>query len=120
MNEETAVFEGWCILELMGHRKLGGYIKEVQIAGAGFPRIDVPYGEGDPPNSTQFYPPSSVYSLVPTTEKMARAVAATYTPQPVQRWELPSAPAPTHTEDSDSGSSEVDDELTDEERNEIF
>jgi hypothetical protein len=33
---------GWCILELMGHRKMGGYVREQEVAGAGFLRIDVP------------------------------------------------------------------------------
>lgn len=35
-------FEGWAILELMGHRRLGGYIREQEIAGQAFLRIDVP------------------------------------------------------------------------------
>lgn len=35
-------FEGWAVLELMGHRKLGGLLSETQIGGASFIRIDVP------------------------------------------------------------------------------
>lgn len=35
-------FEGWAILELMGHRRLGGYLTEQEIAGAAFIRIDIP------------------------------------------------------------------------------
>lgn len=35
-------FEGWVILELMGHRRLAGYLSERQIGGASFLRIDVP------------------------------------------------------------------------------
>jgi hypothetical protein len=79
-------FEGWAILEVMGHRRMGGMVQEVQLAGAGFLRIDIPTsGE----TITQFYPPSSIYCLTPTTEKMARAVAMANEPQPVSRWELP-------------------------------
>lgn len=37
---------GWAILELMGHRRLGGYLREETIAGAAFLRIDVPRGCG--------------------------------------------------------------------------
>ncbi len=40
MSEQT--FEGWCILELMGHRKLAGLVAQQEIAGAAFLRIDVP------------------------------------------------------------------------------
>jgi hypothetical protein len=39
---EQATFEGWVILELMGHRRLAGYLSEQQIGGASFLRIDVP------------------------------------------------------------------------------
>lgn len=91
MSEKDA-FEGWAILELMGHRKLAGYVKQEEIAGSGFLRIDVP-GEGDGAIATQFYSPSAVYCLTPTTEDMARKVAAGCRPQPVQRWELPALPA---------------------------
>lgn len=79
-------FEGWAILEVMGHRRMGGMVQEVQLAGAGFLRIDIPT-IGD--TITQFYPPSSIYCLTPTTEAMARAVALANQQQPVSRWELP-------------------------------
>ena len=89
MDETTKeTFEGHCILELMGHRKLGGYVKEQEIAGHGFLRIDIPGPDGAA-IATQFYSPSAVYAITPTTEEMARAVATRYQPEPVQRWELP-------------------------------
>jgi hypothetical protein len=81
-------FESWALLELMGHRRLGGFVREVQIAGAGFFRIDVP-GDNGETHSTQFYPPSSVYCLTPVSEAAARIVAKTTRPEPVTRWELP-------------------------------
>lgn len=81
-------FEGWAIVELLGHRKLGGYVREVTLAGAGFLRIDVPGADGTVA-ATQYIPPSSLYCLTPTTEEMARAVATRYQPEPVQHWELP-------------------------------
>jgi hypothetical protein len=94
---ERPPFEGWAILELMGHRRLGGYVSEATVAGAGFLRIDVPGDDsGADPDSmvaSQFYSPSSVYCLTPVTEAMARAVAARNRPEPVQRWELPAPKA---------------------------
>lgn len=93
MSETTVpAFEGWAILELMGHRRLAGYVRAVELAGAGLLRIDVP-GEGDTPIATQFYSPAALYCLTPTTEAMARAVAKSSQPEPVHRWELPEAPA---------------------------
>jgi hypothetical protein len=88
MSEERSIFEGWAILELMGHRRLGGFVQEQEIAGHGFLRIDVP-GENGNASASQFYSPGSVYCLTPTTEEMARAVARHNQPQPVNRWELP-------------------------------
>lgn len=92
---DAPTFEGWAILELMGHRRLGGYVQEATVAGSGFLRIDVP-GDGEP-IASQFYSPSSVYCLTPTTEEMARAVAKRNQPEPVQRWELPRTTEPEVT-----------------------
>ncbi len=93
MTEKETSFEGWAILELMGHRRLAGYVTETEIAGAGVLRLDVPGAEEDAePFATQFYAPSALYCLTPTTEEIVRAVAARTRPAPVQRWELPSAP----------------------------
>lgn len=127
MSTETKpTFEGWAILELMGHRRLAGHISEAQIGGASFIRIDVPNGctgtsaswcpvHGDctcpEPNeakndpgcplhadqsahgaeavATQFYSPSAVYCLTPTTQEMAMKVAAGSRPAPVTEWDLP-------------------------------
>jgi hypothetical protein len=101
MATESPKFEGYCILELMGHRRLGGFVREQEIAGSGFLRIDVP-GDGDAIVATQFYPPSAVYCLTPTTEEIARAVATSNRPSPVHRWELPAAtPSVAATDDPD-------------------
>lgn len=133
MNDDTRTsFEGYAILELMGHRRLGGYLREETIAGAAFIRIDVPehpWVDGctcgsDHPESadheehtpvchmfreendtalldvaaTQFYAPSAVYCITPTTEQMARLAAQTVLVELVQEWEarwLQPAPALT-------------------------
>jgi hypothetical protein len=39
-------FREWAVLELMGHRRLGGKVSEQEIAGAAFLRIDVPGPDG--------------------------------------------------------------------------
>jgi hypothetical protein len=57
MSDES--YQGWSILELMGHRRLGGFAREVEIAGASFIQIDVP-DDGGPP-MTQLYSPNAVY-----------------------------------------------------------
>ena len=105
-------FEGWVILELMGHRKLAGYARAQEIAGSGFLRLDVPLVSDPDPKAmaaSQLYNPKAIYCLTPTTEKIARAVAASVQPAPVARWELPEperAPQPArddHHEYQDEG-----------------
>jgi hypothetical protein len=103
-------FEGWAILELMGHRRLGGRISEATIAGGAFIRIDIPH-----PNAigmfraSQFYSPSAVYAITPTTEEVACAIGRR-APEPVSRWELPALPE-TSDDDADAlDEYEVDDE----------
>ena len=90
--EEKQEFEGWAILELMGHRKLAGYCRWTQ---GPLLRIDVPGDNpGDPNVATQFYSPAALYCLTPTTEDLARKVAKGCRPEPVARWELPALPEP--------------------------
>ena len=95
MAQAATAFEGWAILELMGHRRLAGWVSETMIAGGSFVRIDVP-GETNAPDfsATQFYSPSAVYCITPTTEEIAKGVAVGNRPMPVTRWELPGATAP--------------------------
>lgn len=94
----TPAFEGWVILELMGHRRLAGYLREVEIGGGKMLRIDVPRHEADkaplfdpnvPDTSvTQFYSLSAVYCITPVTAVVARAVAERNQPVPVTPFEM--------------------------------
>ena len=90
-TEDTTTFEGWAILELMGHRRLIGRLSTATIAGASFLRIDIPL-DGD--EATQFYSPSAVYAITPTTEELARRAAHLNAVAPVSRFELPAPKAP--------------------------
>ena len=96
MSEPT--FEGWAIVELMGHRKIAGYVTAEELGGTALLRVDVP-GTNGKSVATQFYNPSALYCLTPTTEAIARAVAARNDPAPVTRWELPPAPPSIEKED---------------------
>ena len=119
MDDESKVFEGWCILELMGHRKLAGFVTEETVAGAAFIRLDV-YGMAPEPGGmvaggieeppgpetaaiTQFYSPSAVYCMTPTTEAVARRLAQRTTPAPVSRYELAPPVPSTQYYDVDEG-----------------
>lgn len=38
----SEAYEGWAIVELMGHRRLGGYIRQAEQFGVAMLRLDVP------------------------------------------------------------------------------
>jgi hypothetical protein len=84
VTAEAENYDGWYLVEVMGHRRLAGYVREVTLAGAGMLRIDVP---SEPP-TTQFIPPASLYALTPIDEALARTLAVRYKPEPVSRYEL--------------------------------
>lgn len=89
MIESSEKFEGWAVVEVMGHKRLAGRCCEVNIAGAGMLRVDVPetvherqaLGPVDAPQRmtkagyTQFIGGASIYRLTHCTEEVAVAAA---------------------------------------------
>jgi hypothetical protein len=88
MNEKSTPYAGWAILELMGHRRLSGFLTEQTIAGAGMIRIDLPATD-DHPAATQFYSPAAVYAITPASAETVQQAARLNRPRPVEPWELP-------------------------------
>ena len=93
----TDAFEGWAIVDLMGHTRLAGKVTEVEMFGTKMGRIDVPGVEGKP-GYTQFFGGGSVFRMTPTTEEIPdRSASSSSTPastSPVFRWVVrPPAPA---------------------------
>jgi hypothetical protein len=95
--EHRDKFEGWAMVELMGHKKLAGQCSEQVVAGAALLRIDVPetqqrktvpgYGGTvveSKPGYTKLVGVGSVYCITPTTEEVARRCA-----EVIERWNDP-------------------------------
>jgi hypothetical protein len=59
----------WAIIELMGHRKLKGYITEVMIAGSAMVRIGL-YNPNGVEVNYQVYSSQSIYCITPTTRNV--------------------------------------------------
>lgn len=99
----AAKFEGWAIVELLGHRRLGGFVREETLFGVAMVRIDIPSardslgvplsGNGET-IATQYYSPSALYALTPASEEAARIAAAHAQPAPVKSWEIPARALP--------------------------
>ncbi len=74
MNDEAKTLE-WAIIELMGHVTTAGQISEETKFGKAFLRFDHPGGDGVA-GFTQWINPDSLYRVTPTTEQVARVIAA--------------------------------------------
>lgn len=111
MEQETAAFESWAIVELMGHRKIAGKVTEKIIAGVPLLRIDVP-AVGESKGLTQFYGAQSIYCLTPTTEEICKRFAAMRHEEPVSAYELKSLPAPSLYVPTDDEQGEDDEPLS--------
>jgi len=89
MRDQTeSTFDEWAIVELLGHRRLAGRIREVQIAGHGFLRLDIPDTGDEEPGATQFISPGLVYAMHPVDEDTARRAAGLWRSEPVSRRQL--------------------------------
>lgn len=65
MTTTDATFEGWCIVELLGHRRLSGQAREVEMFGTKVLRLDVALPEGR--SWPTFHASGALYGLTPTT-----------------------------------------------------
>ena len=89
MEIESEAYAGWAVIELMGHRRMGGKIREVSAYGSAMLRIDVFPLEGDTATSTHFYGSTSLYGVHPSSERVARAINDREMPELVTKWDLP-------------------------------
>jgi hypothetical protein len=80
---QSGAYQGWAIVELMGHRSLVGEISEAEAFGCKLLRIDAPVSGADEnlePRKTQFYGGAAIYCITPTTEDYVRRLVR---PKPV-------------------------------------
>lgn len=121
---EKMKFEQWCILDILGHQRFAGLVTEETVAGVAFLRIDIP-ATGKQVAFTKLFSPNSVYSITPTTEELAKSMAASINNAPITVYDLPaemraklqSAPAPAISsmyDDDDDDDFESDDDDRDE------
>jgi hypothetical protein len=109
MTQITA-YEGWAMLELMGHRQRVGRVQEVEMYGGKMLRIDIPLEGGD---VTEFYSCASIYALRPLSEEVARdRVKELGDPRPVRPVDYRALPAPARNghDGGQHGHADSDDE----------
>ena len=104
--------DAWALVEIMGHKRFAGRITEQVVAGQGFIRVDVPEVEADGEKVeafTKIVGPSSIYSITPVSETVARAMAAMMRERPVQTW-VPKLLTPKVTSEHNSARDDYDPE----------
>lgn len=97
-QQQAEKFEAWGLLELFGHQRLWGRLSEQSIGGCNFIRIDVPEVVLAPPCApipahTRLFTQGAIYGMTPTSEEIARAMAARTQARPVAIYEIPQRPA---------------------------
>lgn len=111
MEQQTATFEGWAIVELMGHNVIAGYVTEAVIGGTAMLRVDVPATDSQQPY-TKFFSGAAVYAITPTQEDTARTAAERLNRRPIDTWIVPDRPRLAQVADVDP-SYEPEDEYDD-------
>jgi hypothetical protein len=97
----------WAILEIFGHRKHAGRIREEERFGTKMLRIDIPI-EGDPAVKgwrSHYYSGGSIFSLSLTDEASVLAANAPYRPASRLTYAAPDRDEEEHDDDSDNGGS---------------
>lgn len=87
MTEPTK-FEGYAVVEIMGHVRVAGMVRQENVFGQALIRVDVPAIDTHPA-FTRYYHPQALYSLCPCDETTALAVAKHERHPPIERWQMP-------------------------------
>lgn len=87
LESNNTKFEHWALVELMGHQRIAGLVSEVNLAGKGFIRVDVPNQKGEIIFS-RFYAPDAIYCVSPTDRQIAIGLAAKCASRPVNIYDL--------------------------------
>jgi len=102
-------FETWGLVEVMGHGRFAGQISEQAIGGCAFVRVDVP-AVGKEQAFTKLLGQAAIFAITPTSEGVARQLAASFSVQPVNVWEL-RAPTLRYLKEEDCEDSLIDGEF---------
>ena len=88
-NAAEQAYEGFALVELLGHRRSAGMLTVVEMAGIKMLRIDTPDPSGEDGKyiATQFYPPGALYCISPSDKATVLEVVnrrSYVLPEPVQ------------------------------------
>ena len=105
---EQNTYEGFAVVELMGHNVIAGYVSEQTIAGVAMLRVDVPK-VGDQEPFTKFFSGGAIYGITPTTQEIAERAAQRLRSRPVSEYVVPVPPRQPALVDSTAADDQDDD-----------
>jgi hypothetical protein len=71
----------FAVVEMMGHRKVAGAIKQSELAPGALIRVDV-FGSDGHIDRTEHIGTSAIYDITIVTEQVAKATAIAHAPEP--------------------------------------
>ncbi len=92
--KDESQFDEWALLELFGHNRLAGRVRNASIGGGSFIRVDIPRVKGpaslpEQQPLTKFISPSAVYAITPMTEETVMAMYRTgLRVEPIARYDI--------------------------------
>ncbi len=87
-TDNQGKLETWAVLELMGHQRIAGFVREVSLGSAAMLRVDVPEIDAIPA-FTKFIAPGALYAFTPCTEEVAMVVIKRDRVTPVTLFAMP-------------------------------
>lgn len=81
MSTEKETIEQFAVVEMMGHRKIAGAVKQSELAPGALIRVDV-FGANGEIERTEHVGSSAIYDITICSEQTAKAAAIAHNPQP--------------------------------------
>lgn len=80
-------FHSWAVVEIMGHIKCAGLATTMTFGNTVMLRVDIPETTKHPAH-TKMYGMSSIFSITPVTEEIAKAHAEAWNINPIVAYEV--------------------------------
>jgi len=87
MHEKPQTPETWAIVELFGHKRIAGRVREHELGGCAFVRVDVPRTNDE--YDTHLYGQGAIYGMHFVSETVARVAAGKISERPISPYDLP-------------------------------
>jgi hypothetical protein len=74
-RDDQAPYRAWCLVELMGHRRMVGLVTEVEMGGSKLFRCDRIIPDEPDNYATVHFGAAAIYTLTDVSEEIAREMA---------------------------------------------